>query len=577
MDNFRLILLMSLAAVLFLIYQAWMEDYGRQQAAPQTAAQSAPGQPAKSADAATSLAPGDEPARPTDAPDAPPAHPASAGSVSPLEGGAASVQPGSATTSVVTVKTDVLRAEIATRGGTIQSLWLKDYAADADRPEVPLQLLKPDAPNMFIVQSGLLGGGDVTVPTHEADFTAAQSAFQLADGDDQLVVELVWRGDSGLEVIKRYRFERGSYLVHAEQHIDNNTGAPTAVRNYDQLQRTELVDPNKSSFIHTYTGAVYYGPEEKYKKETFKEMTKRPLDVSITGGWIAMIQHYFMAAWIPQPDEPQTFYSKVVGDGRYIIGQYSPAVTIPAGGSHTFENRLFVGPKLQDQLDQIAPGLELAVDYGWLTILAKPIFWLLELIHSLVGNWGWAIIILTILIKAAFYKLSETSYKSMANMRKLAPRLKALKDRYGDDKERMNQAMMELYKKEKINPLGGCLPILVQIPVFIALYWVLLESVELRHAPFILWIDNLTAPDPWFVLPVIMGVSMFVQQKLNPPPPDPMQEKIFMALPFVFTVFFAFFPAGLVLYWTVNQLLSITQQWYITRQIEKAEAAKHKA
>jgi YidC/Oxa1 family membrane protein insertase len=236
-----------------------------------------------------------------------------------------------------------------------------------------------------------------------------------------------------------------------------------------------------------------------------------------------------------------------------------------------------VGPKLQDQLDQIAPGLELAVDYGWLTILAKPIFWLLELIHSLVGNWGWAIIILTILIKAAFYKLSETSYKSMANMRKLAPRLKALKDRYGDDKERMNQAMMELYKKEKINPLGGCLPILVQIPVFIALYWVLLESVELRHAPFILWIDNLTAPDPWFVLPVIMGVSMFVQQKLNPPPPDPMQEKIFMALPFVFTVFFAFFPAGLVLYWTVNQLLSITQQWYITRQIEKAEAAKHKA
>jgi YidC/Oxa1 family membrane protein insertase len=577
MDNFRLILLMSLAAVLFLIYQAWMEDYGRQQAAPQTAAQSAPGQPAKSADAATSLAPGDEPARPTDAPDAPPAHPASAGSVSPLEGGAASVQPGSATTSVVTVKTDVLRAEIATRGGTIQSLWLKDYAADADRPEVPLQLLKPDAPNMFIVQSGLLGGGDVTVPTHEADFTTAQSAFQLADGDDQLVVELVWRGDSGLEVIKRYRFERGSYLVHAEQHIDNNTGAPTAVRNYDQLQRTELVDPNKSSFIHTYTGAVYYGPEEKYKKETFKEMTKRPLDVSITGGWIAMIQHYFMAAWIPQPDEPQTFYSKVVGDGRYIIGQYSPAVTIPAGGSHTFENRLFVGPKLQDQLDQIAPGLELAVDYGWLTILAKPIFWLLELIHSLVGNWGWAIIILTILIKAAFYKLSETSYKSMANMRKLAPRLKALKDRYGDDKERMNQAMMELYKKEKINPLGGCLPILVQIPVFIALYWVLLESVELRHAPFILWIDNLTAPDPWFVLPVIMGVSMFVQQKLNPPPPDPMQEKIFMALPFVFTVFFAFFPAGLVLYWTVNQLLSITQQWYITRQIEKAEAAKHKA
>lgn len=569
MDNFRLILLLSLAAVLFLIYQAWMDDYGRALPAPQTAAQA----PADDGFAETPTADrdADRPTLPTDAPDAPPTAPARARTATDTAIGADASPPGT-----ITVETDVLRAEISTRGGTIDALWLEDYAANADRPDVPLQLLKPDTPNMFIVQSGLLGGAGTGLPTHKDEFTAEQTSYKLADGDEDLLVELVWRGDSGVEVTKRYRFERGSYLVHAEQRVDNAGAEPVAVRNYDQLQRTELVDPSKSSFIHTYTGAVYYGPEEKYKKETFKEMTKRPLDVTITGGWIAMIQHYFMAAWIPQPDDAQTFYSKVVGDGRYIIGQYSPAVTIPAGGSHTFENRLFVGPKLQDELDRIAPGLELAVDYGWLTILAKPIFWLLNLIHSLIGNWGWAIIILTILIKAAFYKLSETSYKSMANMRKLAQRLKALKDRYGDDKERMNQAMMELYKKEKINPLGGCLPILVQIPVFIALYWVLLESVELRHAPFFLWIDNLTAPDPWFVLPVIMGVSMFIQQKLNPPPPDPMQEKIFMALPFVFTVFFAFFPAGLVLYWTVNQLLSIAQQWYITRQIEQAEAAKHK-
>jgi YidC/Oxa1 family membrane protein insertase len=565
MDNFRLILLLSLAAVLFLIYQAWVEDYGRVPPPPQATATEAADEAIATAGEAI-----DRPTLPTDAPDAPPTE-------TPAAAGADRTQGIAPPADVITVETDVVRAEISSRGGTLQALWLKDYAADADRPDVPLELLKPDAPNMFIVQSGLLGSADADLPTHNDIFQPERRSYRLEDGQDDLLVQLVWRGENGVEVTKRYRFERGSYLIHAEQQVDNSGGEAVAMRNYDQLQRTDLIDPNESRFIHTYTGAAYYGPETKYKKETFDAMSERPLDVSITGGWIAMLQHYFMGAWIPQPEVEQTFYSKVVGNGRYIIGQYSPTVSVPAEGSHTFENRLFVGPKLQEQLAEIAPGLELAVDYGWLTIIAKPIFWLLSLIHSLVGNWGWAIIILTILIKLAFYKLSETSYKSMANMRKLAPRLKALKDRYGDDKERMNQAMMELYKKEKINPLGGCLPILVQIPVFIALYWVLLESVELRHAPFIFWLDNLTAPDPWFVLPLIMGVSMFIQQKLNPPPPDPMQEKIFMALPFVFTVFFAFFPSGLVLYWTVNQLLSIGQQWYITRQIEQAEAAKHKA
>jgi YidC/Oxa1 family membrane protein insertase len=317
---------------------------------------------------------------------------------------------------------------------------------------------------------------------------------------------------------------------------------------------------------------VYYSPEEKYEKVSFDDMRSQKLERQVTDGWIAMIQHYFMSAWIPPRSEPETFYTNVLGDARYIIGSYSDPVTIAADGSHAFQQQLFVGPKLQDTLASIAPGLELAVDYGWLTILAEPIFWLLDQIHSVVGNWGWAIIILTILIKAAFYKLSETSYKSMANMRKFTPRIQALKDRYGDDKQRLNQAMMEIYKKEKINPLGGCLPIVVQIPVFIALYWVLLESVELRDAPFALWIQNLSEPDPFFVLPLIMGVSMFIQQKLNPAPPDPIQAKVMMSLPFVFTVFFAFFPAGLVLYWVVNNILSIAQQWYITRKIEQAPA-----
>jgi YidC/Oxa1 family membrane protein insertase len=560
MDNFRLILFLSLGAVLFLIYQAWLDDYGRPGIADVPVSES-PSGPIIGEDT-----PASTPTLPEDAPTAP-----SIATPGTLEGQTSS------TADTIRVSTDVIEAEISTRGGTVESLRLLDYAVEADQPEIALRLLKPAPPNMFIVQSGLLGPEESGLPTHTALFTAAQSSFELADGEDTLVVELTWSDGVGLDVVKRYRFQRGSYLIQAEQEITNATDAALAVRNYDQLQRTPLIDPNQSSFIHTYTGAVYYGPETKYKKETFSEIEKQPLDTQVTGGWIAMIQHYFMAAWIPPENEPQTFYTKVVGGDRYIIGQYSPAATVGPGESHRFDSRLYVGPKLQETLEAIAPGLELAVDYGWLTILAKPIFWLLNLIHTLVGNWGWAIILLTILIKLAFYKLSETSYKSMANMRKLAPRLKALKDRYGDDKERLNQAMMDMYKKEKINPLGGCLPILVQIPVFIALYWVLLESVELRHAPFVLWLDNLTAPDPFFVLPLIMGVSMFIQQKLNPPPPDPMQEKIFMALPFVFTVFFAFFPSGLVLYWTVNQLLSIAQQWYITRQIEQAEAAKHKS
>ncbi|MFP4495203.1 MAG: membrane protein insertase YidC [Halochromatium sp.] len=560
MENMRLILILALAFVLFLIYQAWVEDYGTPPAPPQSTQAPATG----------STAAGDDSNIPADTPDAPAVE---APTIREADGVASAAGDDALSAGSISVETDVLRAEISARGGTIRSLHLLDYKQEADDPTRPFQLLKPTTPNLFIVQSGLLGGPNGTLPTHDAVFTPANTRYTLAEDENQLLVELSWENDAGLRVIKRYRFERGRYLIQASQEVINQTEAPISVRDYQQLKRTELYDPNKSSFIHTYTGGVYYGPEVKYKKESFDDIGKRPLDVTITDGWVAMIQHYFMAAWIPPSGVEQHFYTKAVDNGsQYIIGAYSPAFSIPAGASHSFESELFAGPKLQDRLAEIAPGLDLAVDYGWLTILAQPIFWLLNAIHSLVGNWGWAIIILTILIKAAFYKLSETSYKSMANMRKMTPRIQALKDRYGDDKEKLNQAFMELYKKEKVNPLGGCLPILVQIPVFIALYWVLLESVELRHAPFILWLDNLTEPDPFYILPLIMGLSMFVQQKLNPPPPDPMQAKIFMALPFVFTVFFAFFPSGLVLYWTVNNLLSITQQWYITRKVEQATA-----
>jgi YidC/Oxa1 family membrane protein insertase len=558
MDNQRLILIFALAAILFLIYSAWMEDYGRPLPPPMDPARTQVTEPPGQ------TIPEDVP-RVATTPDAlPPALSSADGQMGPTE-------------TPIRVETDLFHVEISPRGGTIAAAWLLDYSTVAERPEDPLQLLKPAPPNMFIAQSGLLGETPDLLPTHEAVFQASQALYQLGPDQDRLDVELTWVNERGVEVRKHYSFERGSYVIRTSQAVTNTTTSPLILREYNQLQRTELYDPNESRFIHTFTGAVYYSPEDKYKKVAFEDMRKQGLDRGVVDGWIAMMQHYFLAAWIPPRGVAETFYTNVLGDSRYIIGKYSPAISIAPGSTHTFENTLFVGPKLQDQLASVAPGLELAVDYGWLTVIAQPIFWVLSKIHAVVGNWGWAIIVLTILIKLAFYKLSETSYKSMANMRQLAPRLQALKDRYGDDKQRLNQAMMEMYKTEKINPLGGCLPILIQIPVFIALYWVLLESVELRHAPFILWLDNLSAPDPYFILPLIMGVSMFVQMKLNPPPPDPIQAKIMMALPFVFTVFFAFFPSGLVLYWTVNNLLSIAQQWHITRVIEKeAAAAKRK-
>ena len=315
---------------------------------------------------------------------------------------------------------------------------------------------------------------------------------------------------------------------------------------------------------------MLYSPEEKYEKIKFDDMQDEPLSRDVKDGWAAMIQHYFVAAWVPPGNETDRYYTRALKGERYVMGLIGQTLQVAPGSEGSAQAQLYVGPKLQHAMKEVAPGLELTVDYGVLTILAQPIFWLLENIHSLVGNWGWSIIFLTMLIKLAFFKLSETSYKSMANMRKLAPRLKALKERYGDDKQKLNQAMMDMYKKEKVNPLGGCLPVLVQIPVFISLYWVLLESVEMRQAPFMLWIQNLSAPDPYFILPLIMGVTMLIQQKLNPAPMDPMQAKVMMILPIVFTVFFAFFPSGLVLYWVVNNTLSIAQQYVITKRVEAA-------
>lgn len=556
MDNIRLILFFALAFILLALYQAWQEDYGT---APQTAApqQSAP---APAPGTATTSNTGDgvptAPAANTGAPQVPGSTP-TVPTVGQISGDR------------VRVVTDEFEMEIDTKGGTISTARLRKYPLVIDVPENTLQLFDPLPPKLYIAQSGLIGADAETAPTHEAVFTAEQSEYTMGPDADTLQVTLTWRHDSGVEVRKHFGFTRGSYEVSVQQEVVNGSESAWSGRRYGQLQRMEVAEEGQSSFVYTYMGGAYYTPENKYKKIGFDDMTEQTLSLDVTGGWVAMLQHYFVSAWVPPADEMDHFYTKVLSGNRYVIGSYSPSVTIQPGASHTFPSRLYVGPKLQSQLEVVAPGLDLTRDYGWLAVIAQPMFWLISKIHNVVQNWGWAIIIFTILLKLALYPLSATSYKSMAGMRKLGPRIQAMKDRYGDDKQRMQQAMMEMYKKEKINPLGGCLPILIQIPFFIALYWVLLESVELRQAPWILWIDDLSVKDPYFILPLLMGVSMYAQQKLNPQPPDPMQAKIMMSMPFVFTIFFAFFPSGLVLYWFVNNLFSIGQQYYITRKIEQ--------
>ncbi len=553
MDSVRLLLWGALGLVLILAWEAWQRDYGPRPQAPGT-------QPTPQMEAGGGQEPAGRPAdvpEGTDAPETPPASSAAAGAAA---GGLPSA-------GRVRVETDVVRAELDLRGGDLRRLDLLRYPVAVDRPDEPFRLLDDDSgPRLYVAQSGLLGP-EGRAPTHHARLRAGADRYRLAGGAKELVVPLVWEGPDGLRVEKRYVFRRGDYLVRVEQRVINGGSEPWRGRAYFQLQRGAAADPSTSRFLYTYLGAAYYSPEERYEKLPFDELAERPLARDVRGGWVAMVQHYFLGAWIPPEAQTVRLYSRALDGPRYVVGLVTPPQEAPPGGETVFAAELWAGPKLQDRLSEVAEGLELTVDYGILTVLAKPLFWLLKLIHGAVGNWGWAIVLLTLLIKLAFYKLSETSYRSMAKMKKLAPRLQALKERYGDDKQRLNQAMMELYRKEKINPLGGCLPILVQIPVFIALYWVLLESVELRQAPFLLWIRDLSTPDPYYVLPVLMGLTMFVQQRLNPMPMDPVQAKVMMALPVVFTIFFAFFPSGLVLYWLANNVLSIAQQWVINRRL----------
>lgn len=486
----------------------------------------------------------------------------------------AAAKPAEKAADTVHVKTDSLEMEISLKGGDVIFAALPRHYAKIDTPDIPFTLFEQNDRRTYIAQSGLIGSNGIDSSKGRARFTAAAKDYVMAEDQEQLTVDLHYQGADNVDIIKRFTFTRGDYLVQVEYRVTNHSDEPWSASMFGQLKRDDSPDPSRDSSgmgMHPYLGAAIHLPDEPYKKISFDDIKEKKFPKQdIEGGWIAILQHYFTSAWIPDPDKTHSYSTLRGRDNTNIIRFTGPPITVAPGASGTIDAELYVGPKDQYRLEEISPGLELTVDYGWLWWIAQPLFWILVHLHGLLGNWGFAIIAVTVLVKGAFFWLNAKAYRSMANMRKVQPKLMELRERYADDRAKQSQEMMNLYKKEKINPLGGCLPILVQMPVFISLYWVLMESVELRHAPFIGYIQDLSVRDPYFILPLIMGVSMFIQQRLNPPPPDPMQAKIMQWMPVMFTFFFLFFPAGLVLYWVVNNTLSILQQYIITRKIENA-------
>ena len=555
MDIKRTILIVALAVVSYVMVLKWNQDYGQAALPTQNVAASSTTAPALpdtvSGNSASNSA--DVPSATTD-------------TSTPTE------TPVAASKDLIHVKTDVLDIAIDPQGGDIAQLRLPLYPRRQDHPDVPFQLFDNGNERTYLAQSGLTGvDGPDARSAGRPVFSSDKKTYELAPGQDEVVVDLKF-SENGVNYIKRFTLKRGLYDVKVTYLIDNESSKPWNGNLFAQLKRDASSDPSSSTATGTatYLGAALWTSAEPYKKVSMKDIDKGQLKETVQGGWVAWLQHYFVTAWIPQKDDNNVVQTRKDNQGNYIIGFTGPTLTVEPGKTVETSATLYAGPKSQGVLKELSPGLELTVDYGILWFIAQPIFWLLQHIHSLVGNWGWSIIFLTMLIKGIFFPLSAASYKSMARMRAVAPKLAALKEQFGDDRQKMSQAMMELYKKEKINPLGGCLPILVQMPVFLSLYWVLLESVEMRQAPFMLWITDLSIKDPFFILPIIMGATMFIQQRLNPTPPDPMQAKVMKLMPIIFTFFFLWFPAGLVLYWVVNNCLSIAQQWYITRKVEAA-------
>ncbi|MBT5293693.1 MAG: membrane protein insertase YidC [Cellvibrionales bacterium] len=487
----------------------------------------------------------------------------------------------------IVVTTDTIRVTIDSQGGDIIEVALLKHLDSLNENAEPMLLLEKSGVRTYTAQSGLTGPSGTDVKSTRARFHSAQSNYEM-NGKDDLEVDLVFNDPSGIKLTKRYTFKHSDYLIDVDYIVKNDSGADWQTTFYSQISRDQSEDPGSDSGgfgMKSYLGAATTTADDPYKKISFKDISEENFRNQYAGGWVAIIQHYFVSAWIPEPNATYNYYTKASKSGLNIIG-FHKGFDVEAGDTATIGSQFYAGPKYQYRLKEIAPHLDLTIDYGWLWWIAQPLYTLLYFfatgeahmfgeiydVFPGFGNWGFSIIMLTFVIKAIFFRLSATSYRSMANMRRVQPKLLAVREKHANDKQAQSKAMMELYQKEKINPLGGCLPILVQMPVFIALYWALMESVELRHAPFIGWITDLSVMDPYFVLPLLMGTTMFLQQKMNPPPPDPMQAKIMQWMPVVFTLFFVFFPAGLVVYWVSNNILSISQQWYITRQIEKAHS-----
>lgn len=468
---------------------------------------------------------------------------------------------------VVTVKTDVLTLKIDRAGADIVYAALPKYSVSIHKPDEPVVLFNTSPKYRYLGQSTLIGKD--SPQSNEAIYQTPKQSYSLADDANELTIDFVWHNAAGIEFIKRYQLKRGAYDIGIEYLINNQSKQSWQGNLITQLSRTET-DPNaeKGFFnIHAYFGASISTQADPYQKLSFSDIKKKKLMETSIGGWAAMQQHYFLTAWIPPQDQENLFYTHTQGNNLYTIGIRGADITVPPETKASTKASLYIGPELTEQLKVLAPHLDMTVDYGWLWFISDILYWLLATIDSFLNNWGWSIVLVTVIIKLLFYPLSATSYRSMSKMRALQPKIVLLRERYGDDKARMTQETMALYKREKINPFGGCLPILVQIPIFIALYWVLVESVELRQAPFILWIQDLAVKDPFYILPIFMGVTMIIQQRMNPAPPDPMQAKLMMFLPVVFTLLFMNFPAGLVLYWVVNNSLSILQQWYIMQKV----------
>lgn len=546
LDYIRFALYALLVMFSFLIYQAWDKDHP------------APVNEAPAASQAASL-----PAAVSMTPAA-----ATQSAVQPAQ----AAMPGSSASAavpgqIITVKTDLLQISINTRGGDIVGADLLKFPESLGS-KTPFVLLNEDPKTRYIAESGLLGKQGPDTPEQAALYTATQTAYTLEPGQNQVVVKLDWQNKDGLKVIKTYTFTRGSYEIRMNYAIENHSAQPWQGNLYTQLARTNSPPPNHGGMVNltTYFGAAISTPQKKFEKLPFKDMSKSDLNLTIQDGWAAMIQHYFISAWVPPVTSTSTYYSRVTPAGLYEIGMYQPLSAAP-GATVTAESKLYTGPTIADQLDKVAPSLKLTIDYGIFWPISSTIFWMMQQIYNVVGNWGWSIVLVTVIIKLLFYHLSAKSYRSMSAMKKLQPKIEQLKERFGDDKEKLTKATLELYRTEKVNPMAGCFPILIQIPVFIALYWVLVESVQLRQAPFIFWIHDLSQQDPYYILPVLMGISMFIQQRLNPPPPDPMQAKLMMMMPVIFTVMFMNFPAGLMLYWFVNNTLSFLQQWFVMRRL----------